>query len=137
MNKTLSISKSELKKIQNTLLEILIEVDRICRKNDIKYFLFAGTLLGAVRHKGFIPWDDDIDIAMPREDYEKFLQIVQKEPYSNYFLQNVITEIEAPFLFSKFRKDDTLLLEKAVMNKNIHHGIFIDIFPLDKVWSEN
>ena len=68
-----------IKKVQQANLKILLEVDRICKKHNIKYLLDAGTLIGAVRHKGFIPWDDDVDLAFPRKDYEKFLAIAKDE----------------------------------------------------------
>ena len=68
-----------LRKMQLRILDILVEIDRICRKHDIKYWIDFGSLLGAVRHGGFIPWDDDIDVAMPSEDYQRFLEIAPKE----------------------------------------------------------
>lgn len=120
-----------LKKIQQIELDILIEVDRICKKYEIEYFLDFGTLLGAVRHHGFIPWDDDIDIGMTRDNYEKFLKIASSELKEDYFLQNVHTEKETPFLYSKIRKNGTLYLQNSLKKLKIHHGIFIDIFPYD------
>ena len=73
------MTEENLKSFQKLLLLIVDEIDRICKKYDIKYTLFAGSLLGAVRHKGIIPWDDDIDIAMPREDFEYFFRVCEKE----------------------------------------------------------
>ena len=76
----------DLRKLQLTELDILLEIDRICKKHDIRYFLDAGTLLGAVRHKGFIPWDDDIDILMPLSEYKRFCRAAKKEMREPYFL---------------------------------------------------
>ena len=81
-----------LKELQNIQMEILVEFDRICKKNNIKYQLFAGTLLGAIRHKGFIPWDDDIDVCMLRKDYIKFLNACESDLRENYFLQTFETD---------------------------------------------
>ena len=78
---------SVLKKLHSEEVKILDEIVRICKKNNIEYFLIGGTLLGAIRHKGFIPWDDDLDIAMPREDYEKFLKTAEKELQEPYKLE--------------------------------------------------
>lgn len=120
-----------LKKVQMVELEILLEVDRICKENGISYFLDFGTLLGAVRHQGFIPWDDDIDIGMPRDDYEKFIKIASSKLKKEYFLQNIESEKECPYLFSKIRKNNTVFLQSSMINLNINQGIFIDIFPYD------
>lgn len=123
---------------QKVMLDILIEVHKICVKHNITYWLEAGTLLGAVRHKGFIPWDDDIDISMPREDYEKFLEIAQRELPSDLFLQTNKTDPEYSREITKVRKLNTLLIETGETgNENYCHGIFIDIFPYDyykKAW---
>ena len=85
-------SNSTLHKLQSTELTILKEFKRICEKYGFRYFLCAGTLLGAVRHQGFIPWDDDVDVSMPYDDYIRFLEIGQKELGSKYFLQTSETE---------------------------------------------
>lgn len=122
---------------QKIMLEILVEVHRVCVKNNITYWLQAGTLLGAIRHKGFIPWDDDCDIAMPRKDYEKFLQIASKELKEDMFLQTKNTDKDYPLPWAKVRKNNTILIEKGESGKeNYHHGVFIDIFPFDSYSNE-
>lgn len=120
-----------MNKHQEVLLELLKEFDRVCKKNDISYVVFCGTALGAVRHKGFIPWDDDLDVSMLRSDYEKFLEVAPKELKSQYYLQAEFSEAW-PRSFSKLRKNNTTCLEKFhPKNKNMHQGIYIDIFPCD------
>lgn len=124
--------KNELRKDhQSVMLELLIELDRICKKYNIQYILFAGSALGAVRHKGFIPWDDDLDVALLREDYEKLLDVPNNEWNENYYLQREFTE-HWPMYFSKLRKNCTTCLEKY-HPKDVysHQGIYIDIFPVD------
>ena len=118
-----------LKDLQKVELEILLEVDRICRKHNIKYFLVSGTLLGAVRHKGFIPWDDDIDICMPRKEYKKFCKIACTEMKKEYFLQNSNTDYSDRW-FAKVRKNNTTCIEKGYEKSPAHQGVWIDIFPL-------
>ena len=117
---------------QLALLEMLKTVDRICRENGIRYTLFAGTLLGAARHGGFIPWDDDLDLLFPRADYERFLQVAPRylDP-KLYFLQKEYSE-HWPMFFSKLRKNNTACMEKFYpKDPQMHQGIYIDLFPCD------
>ncbi len=127
----------ELKHIQSIELEMLIVFDKICRENGLKYFLDSGTALGAKRHKGFIPWDDDIDVGMQRDDYEKFIEIGQEALGDDFFLQNRVTDPNVPFSFSKIRKNGTEFVEYNKRNIKMNHGIFIDIFPYDKLPKTN
>lgn len=127
MNESDFITRS----IQQVELNILNEFVKLCEKHTLKYFLYGGTLIGAVRHKGFIPWDDDIDIAMPREDYEKFLEIGKKELPSHLFLQHHTTDKGYYLLFAKVRDNNSTFIEDGTRHINMHKGIYIDIFPLD------
>ncbi len=129
------IDESTLDKAKNIMLDILLDVDKVCRENDIKYMLACGTLLGAVRHGGFIPWDDDLDIYMPREDYDKFNKIAEKNLKSNLFLQNTTTDPTFSQYFTKIRDNNHTIIERYEEDKDIgfHQGIFIDIFPIDFV----
>ena len=104
-----------------------------CQENNIKYFVGYGTLLGAVRHKGFIPWDDDIDIIMPRKDYDKLIELFNKQN-SAYKLKNIEIDKKYPYNFSKIYNTETTLVENLYSKYNI--GIYIDIFPLDG-WPKN
>lgn len=122
-----------IRDVQLVALEILCEVDRVCRQHNIPYQLFAGTLLGAVRHQGFIPWDDDIDIAMLRPDMERFMGACKTDLSPCYFLQTSETDPEYGNRYVKIRKEGTLFREYLAANREIHHGIFIDIFCLDAV----
>lgn len=117
-------------KHREVLLELLKELDRVCKKHEIKYQLFCGSALGAVRHKGFIPWDDDLDVAMLRSEYQRFLEIAPSELGEQYFLQAELSPNWSMF-FSKLRKNDTTFLEKYHPRYPHHQGIYIDIFPID------
>ena len=119
-----------LRKLQLEELEILKEVKEICSRHGIRFYLCSGTLLGAARHKGFIPWDDDIDISMPYRDYKRFLGIAPKEISDQYFVQNSDTDPNFQRAFTKIRKNNTTYLEKNLIDYKIHQGIWIDIFPM-------
>ena len=120
----------KLSAVQSILLGFLKEVDRICRKHHIKYFLGGGSLLGAVRHKGFIPWDDDADVMMLREDYEHFLKVLPYELPSYITDQN--TDPNSHFAFTKLRLNDTILSTEFSARFNIHNGVFLDVLAQDK-----
>lgn len=124
---------AQLRKIQESILEMLLEVDRLCRKHSIRYSLAYGTLLGAVRHKGFIPWDDDVDIWIPRKDLIKFKKICETELDSRFFYQSKKTDKEYYLLFDKIRLNGTIFKEDYYEEYDIHHGLYIDIFPIDNI----
>ena len=124
-----------LRKLQLIETDILKIVDKFCKKHDIKYSLYAGTALGAVRHGGFIPWDDDIDICMTRPDYERFLKLWREQGEEGYALQGTDNPNYEYINFSKIRKIGTKFGTefdvKAYGEDNV--GIFLDVFPFDKV----
>jgi lipopolysaccharide cholinephosphotransferase len=126
------ISDKEFRQAQLVQLEILSELDKFCKNYNISYNLVFGTLLGAVRHKGFIPWDDDIDVGMLRKDFDYFNSMFPLD-YDGYFLQNYNTDAHYYRQFSRLRKNNTTYLQNGYQDLGIHHGIFIDIFPLDDV----
>lgn len=125
-----------LREAQLMMADILEAIDNICEKHNIKYFLDAGTLLGAVRHQGFIPWDDDADIGMLREDYNKFIEVCKKELPQNLFLQTFETDkyynvFPVP---CKIRYNGTILFESELKdNYKMHNGVYVDIIPYDSL----
>ena len=127
--------KENLKEAQQKMYQILIVFDKICRRHNLTYWLDHGTLLGSVRHKGFIPWDDDLDVTMPREDYEKFLQIAQEELPDEYFLQTQKTDKHYQNFFAKIRDRKSTFVDAWEEKRDIqyHQGIYIDIFPLNTI----
>lgn len=121
------------KKVWATGLRMLEQFDAVCKKYDLKYYVYYGTLLGAVRHQGFIPWDDDIDVVMLREDYDRFRAVAPGEFQEPYFFQDSYTD-RLIWPFSKIRDSRTTAIEpKFAKVEGFHQGIFMDIFPLDSV----
>lgn len=131
------MEKKILRKLQLTEVAILKEIISICEKYDIKYLLAGGTLLGAIRHDGFIPWDDDLDIAIPRKDYNRFLKICSKELKKSFLLDSYLTNKRYWLPFSKIRMKDTELGEKTLSYYHGEKGFFVDVFPLDNASSRN
>lgn len=123
---------SLLRRHQLRMLEMLKYIDDVCKRHDIKYWLCSGTLLGAVRHGGFIPWDDDVDIEMLREDYEKFVKVMDQEPKTDYVLQTHKTDFN---YFAPYGKVRDLHSEIKECNTNDlyykYHGVYIDVFIME------
>lgn len=128
----MKVDKEIERSIQLKILDILLEIDRVCKKNNIKYYLAYGTGIGAIRHKGFIPWDDDADIFMFKEDYKKFEQVCKGDLNDNFFLQNSSTDKNYKMSLPKVRMNNTAFVEGCTRDWDIHHGIYVDIFILDE-----
>ena len=126
-----------LKKLRNVEMNILNELVRICNKHNLTYVLTAGTLIGAVRHKGFIPWDDDIDIALPRKDFNKLIEICKIELNKEYFLDCPDTNEKYWLPLFKVRKLNTIYEEPFQKNYDKCKGIWVDILPLDNANTTN
>lgn len=121
-----------LSELQGILTRLLFRIDEACKAWGIRYSLAGGTLLGAARHKGFIPWDDDVDIAMPRKDYERFLEMAGKEGDRYHFgVVSPKTDPAYPSLYSKAFDPDTLCVESNLKSKGVRYGCFVDVFPID------
>ena len=127
----MSITLSEHQTILAGMLE---DFDAVCKKNNIKYMLFSGTALGAVRHHGFIPWDDDVDVIMLRDEYEHFFESAAKDfDTEKYYVQKEFSE-HWPMPFSKLRLNNSACIEKYhPKDREMHQGIYIDIFPIDNL----
>lgn len=124
---------SSLRKLQEVEFISLLEFKRICDKHNLPYFLTGGTLLGAVRHQGFIPWDDDIDVAMLREHYDKFIQVCETELSSDFFLQTKESDKNCALPWAKLMLTGTKRKDKSTENVSVHQGIDMDIFPYDNL----
>ena len=122
--------------LQKRLLVIFKAFAEVCEKHNLSYFLNGGSCLGAIRHKGFIPWDDDIDVMMPREDYEKFLTLQKEYEGTPYFIQCWKTDPHYIYGYAKLRDSSTTFIEDNYVNHRINHGVWIDIFPIDGMSKE-
>ena len=127
------LPESELRRLQLVQLELLEELDRVCRKHGIRYLMDGGTMIGAVRHKGFIPWDDDIDVAMLREDYEKFKRVAWDLNSDLCFFQDHTTDPHYRWGYGKLRKKGTSFIRQGQEHIRCQDGVFIDIFPFDDI----
>ena len=128
----------KMKQIWDKEIELVLELDRVCKKYNLKYFADSGTLLGAVRDKGFIPWDDDIDVVMMREDYDKLMKVGRNEFKAPFFFQSAYTDKKYIRGHAQLRNSFTCaMLKEEACNVEFNQGIFIDIFPLDAVPSDN
>ncbi len=114
-------------------LEIAAEIDKICREHGWKCSLYGGSVIGAVRHNGFIPWDHDIDMCMPRRDYEKFRKYCLSQPEGKFFFSNYFSEPQYPNNWGKMRNNETVFLEKELQGLPIRNGVFIDLHPIDNI----
>lgn len=122
-----------LRRLQLTELEILKDIDRVCRAHGIAYWLDSGTALGAMRHGGFIPWDDDIDVGMPRGDYERFLEVAPETLGERYCLTTPYTNPHQAALFAKVMLKGTRFATAETLEAGFEQGIFVDVFPYDFV----
>lgn len=125
------LTEEELSDLHDVQLELLAEMRRLCELHSLRFFALYGTLLGAIRHRGFIPWDDDLDLGMVRTDYERFLEVAKTDVSARYFFQSVDSDPEYYSPLGKLRKNGTVFYERASGTGGQHRGIFIDLFPLD------
>lgn len=133
MSEAIKMTDEEFRTLQLLELDMIVELDRVCRKHDIKYCMIGGTLLGAVRHKGYIPWDDDADIGMLREDYEKFKKVTKELNPEICFFQDHSVDHEYLWGYGKLRRIGTSFVRVGQEHMKGETGVFIDIFPLDDV----
>ena len=130
------LTEEDLRRLHAVQLEMLMELDRVCCQLGVSYQLGAGSLLGAVRHAGFIPWDKDIDVVMLRADYRRFLREAPQLLNPCLFLQSWHSDPHYLWFFARLRRHDSIFLEADSLPVGRHQGIFIDIFPFDPVWPE-
>ncbi len=126
------LSDKDIKGIQAILLQMLTDFDALCRENDLCYFLVGGSALGAVRHKGFIPWDEDLDIGMPRKDYDRLIELFLEKQGDKYWLQSIQLSQYYDLIFMKIRRKNTRYVELFETEPE-HAGVFMDIYPLENI----
>lgn len=128
------VGEYDMEVVHARMLEIATEVDRICREHGWRCSLYGGSVIGAVRHNGFIPWDHDIDMAMPRKDYDQFVKYMLKHPNEKIFFSNYKSEKRYPNSWGKVRLNGTVFLEQELATlTELHSGIFIDLHPIDNI----
>ena len=131
MSNIMKRTELTLEQVHDKELKILEYFIEVCNKNNLQYFLVYGSLLGAVRHKGFIPWDDDIDVGMMRKDYDALATILRNSNDKLFFWQDDISEPSYPLSFGKIRLNNTYVYEEDFQHLNVHQGLFIDVYPFD------
>lgn len=129
-NNKRSLTPDEFRRMQQLELELLVELDRVCRKHGISYVIWGGTMLGAIRHKGFIPWDDDLDVFMRPDDYERFREAFRKYGDKEKFYLQEWGACSGMVTLAKLRLNSSTFIEKDLENWDIHQGVFLDIFIL-------
>jgi lipopolysaccharide cholinephosphotransferase len=130
----MELDNKDLKRLQGALLDILVEFDRVCRSNSIEYSLCGGTLIGAVREHGFIPWDDDADVALLRKEYDKFVEACKTDLNTErFFFQDYRTDPNYPWGYAKLRMNGTKIIQPGQENLDFHKGIYVDVFIYDNV----
>lgn len=127
----MKLEKNYKRKLQLKILDIVKDIDKLCKENNIDYYIIYGSALGAVRHKGFIPWDDDFDIGMTYDNYVKFLKLCEEKlDQENYYLQTYEKEENYYLSFAKIRDITTTLIEEGNKNIDIIRSVYVDVFPL-------
>ncbi len=126
------VSRETLKKTHLIMIDVLGEVDKICKKHNLRYWIDGGALLGAVKYQGFVKWDDDLDIAFPIEDYEKFCAFAKEELPEGMFFQHRTTDTTFPYDCAKIRDDRGIMIENHEIGKDVKYnqGLFVDIYPV-------
>lgn len=122
---------AEMKRLWAVLMDMYLSFAEVCDKYGFRYYVIGGTLLGAIRHKGFIPWDDDFDVAMPREDYDKFMKVCKDDFHPPLFLQTPYTDPDYFVSWIKLRNSKTTGLSKTTSHRRFNQGLYFDIFPMD------
>lgn len=128
------ISEDQLKRLQQTLLEIIDDIDYVCKKYNLTYNLGGGSALGAIRHDGFIPWDDDLDINIPREDYKKFCKVFLEEFSDKYWLHTPENTKDYGLAFARVRKKGTIFRSREDVNNTEEAGVYIDVFIIENTY---
>ena len=126
-------SDEDIKRIQEIELESLDVLEEVCKKLNIRFFMYGGSLLGTIKYQGFVPWDDDLDVAMLRCDYEKFIREGSKLLPEKYEIQHPWTNKRTPYHYIKFRRKDTALVEYRNHKLKMNHGVYFDIYPIDNL----